>query len=122
MAKYGPKMAQMAKMLVPGPCGPHSGHFLKFFLLKMDFSWSYTYTVIIAKHLDDYFYVLRAISLSLILNKKIFLNNLFVVTGKLFCEKKLLFFGHPLQELNNKFSSDLKLFFIDADFHYWWVR
>ena len=62
MAKYGPKMAQMAKMLVPGPCGPHSGHFLKIFLLKMDFSWSYTYTVIIAKHLDDYFYVLRAIN------------------------------------------------------------
>ena len=64
MAKYGPKMAEMAKMLVTGPCGPHSGHFLKNFLLKMDFSWSYTSTVIIAKHLDDYFYVLRAITRS----------------------------------------------------------
>ena len=63
MAKYGPKMAEMAKMLVLGPCGPHSGHFSKNSLLKMDFSWSYTYTVIIAKHLDDYFYVLRAINL-----------------------------------------------------------
>ena len=34
-------------------------------------------------------------SLSQILNKKIFLDNFFVVTGKLFCDKKKqLFFGH----------------------------
>ena len=35
-------------------------------------------------------------SVSQILNKKIFLDNFFVVTGQLFCEKKTTFFGAPV--------------------------